>query len=238
MVNRAYLCISLKVVLGRCVVTWHLGCIVVVFRHEIILEVNNDLVWVVVALLILLFLAIFLGLLLFLAIFHQFVRMVAVVRAPLLLISLPVIIMISLAMVALAMVKSTVVSISAVSISVVSISAVCITMISVTVVRVAVTGRLTVEGLAMLERFSVLNCTGAVSILSQMLGIPAVVVLVEEFGNRDFVVVSLKELDFNVVVLSQIVLALQPIVDGRTVEEEVRDGELEEFGHRDITIRL
>lgn len=233
MVNRAYLCISLKVVLGRCVVTWHLGCIVVVFRHEIILEVNNDLVWVVVALLILLFLAIFLGLLLFLAIFHQFVRMVAVVRAPLLLISLPVMIMISLAMVALAMVKSTVVSIS-----VVSISAVCITMISVTVVRVAVTGRLTVEGLAMLERFSVLNCTGAVSILSQMLGIPAVVVLVEEFGNRDFVVVSLKELDFNVVVLSQIVLALQPIVDGRTVEEEVRDGELEEFGHRDITIRL
>ena len=233
MVNRAYLCISLKVVLGRCVVAWHLGCIVVVFRHEIILEVNNDLVWVVVALLILLFLAIFLGLLLFLAIFHQFVRMVAVVRAPLLLISLPVMIMISLAMVALAMVKSTVVSISAVS-----ISAVCITMISVTVVRVAVTGRLTVEGLAMLERFSVLNCTGAVSILSQMLGIPAVVVLVEEFGNRDFVIVSLKELDFNVVVLSQIVLALQPIVDGRTVEEEVRDGELEEFGHRDITIRL
>lgn len=238
MVNRAYLCISLKVVLGRCVVAWHLGCIVVVFRHEIILEVNNDLVWVVVALLILLFLAIFLGLLLFLAIFHQFVRMVAVVRAPLLLISLPVMIMISLAMVALAMVKSTVVSISVVSISAVSITAVCITMISVTVVRVAVTGRLTVEGLAMLERFSVLNCTGTVSILSQMLGIPAVVVLVEEFGNRDFVVVSLKELDFNVVVLSQIVLALQPIVDGRTVEEEVRDGELEEFGHRDITIRL
>ena len=61
--------------------------------------------------------------------------------------------------------------------------------------------------------------------------IPAVAVFIEEFGDRDLVLVGFEELDFNIVVRSQFVLILHPFVDGFAVKEEVRDCKLKELSH-------
>ena len=160
-----------------CVVTRLLRGIEVILRHEIILEVDDDLVRVVVSLLIvLLLLAILLGLLLFLSVLHNVVLMVTAVRAKLF-----------LSLVIVAMVHVVITGVRATAVKG-PMQAIFLTVIDLILVSISVLERLTVLGIRVLA--------------SQLLVTPAVVVLFEELCDRDLVVIGLKELNLNVIVLS------------------------------------